>query len=637
MRDMKGIQFTMRNMFRLLMVSALAAVWVGCVLQEDAGDAPVLTFDLSKRVVVPPGETNAIPKTNLKSLSTVDLNSISTKEFVDHLVGSGPNAPIVTNISFTGHAGAGGTFTGGGGVIGFEEGVILSSGNIASVPGPNDSESTTTNNGKPGDADLDTLLTSSSTQDAAVMEFDFVCDQDIASFRYVFSSEEYNEWVGSSYNDVFGFFLNGQNIALLPGTSIPVAINNVNLGAYSTYYINNDKSSGGPVDTEMDGLTVVLTAVGNLQPGTNHLKIAVADAGDSAYDSNVFLAKGSLLCGPVCGDDVLEDPEECDDGNNDDGDGCSSSCIIENTPPTADAGPDQQFECLVPGELVAVTLDGSGSFDIDDDSLTYAWFENLVTIATGIAPTVYFGAGNHLVSLVVNDGLVDSEPDWVQISLLEDTEPPQISILGDNPAGLECGDKYVDAGATAYDVCSGDLTAAIVATSTVDSSSPGSYSVVYEVSDEAGLSASAMREVVVSDTIPPEISVVPTIELWPPNHKYHKFHLSDCVAAITDVCDSSIDPDADGNIIAIYSDEPENAHGDGNTLNDIVIGDHSSFMVRAERQGMGDGRVYGVEFAITDESGNTSTATCYIGVPHDQSGSPAVDSGADAGYTVIAP
>ncbi len=71
------------------------------------------------------------------------------------------------------------------------------------------------------------------------------------------------------------------------------------------------------------------------------------------------------------------------------------------------------------------------------------------------------------------------------------------------------------------------------------------------------------------------------------------------------------------------------AGGDGNTVNDIVIMDHSTFKLRAERQGGGDGRVYGISFRVTDGAGNTTEATCYAGVPHDQSGQAPVDSGPD--------
>src|SRR6185436_9045314 len=102
-----------------------------------------------------------------------------------------------------------------------------------SIVGPNLLDDTSTDNAMPGDPSLDALVPGYETFDATILEFDFVCDNPTAiSFQYVFGSEEYNEWVGSPFNDVFGFFLNGVNIATVPticsSGGIPVAINNVN-------------------------------------------------------------------------------------------------------------------------------------------------------------------------------------------------------------------------------------------------------------------------------------------------------------------------------------------------------------------------------------------------------------------------
>ena len=100
---------------------------------------------------------------------------------------------------------------------------------------------------------------------------------------------------------MFGFFVNGQNVALIPGTNLPVSINNVNGGMNPLFYINNEFSPAlAPVDTEMDGLTTVLTAQVQVNPDvTNHIKLAIADAGDDAVDSNVFIKAGSLSSSAV--------------------------------------------------------------------------------------------------------------------------------------------------------------------------------------------------------------------------------------------------------------------------------------------------------------------------------------------------
>jgi hypothetical protein len=132
---------------------------------------------------------------------------------------------------------------------------------------------------------------------------------------------------------------------------------------------------------------------------------------------------------------------------------------------------------------------------------------------------------------------------------------------------------------------------------------------------------------------PPEVSVAEPHTLWPPNHKYAAFQLSDLVSA-TDSCDGALDVDAVGTILSISSDEPENAQGDGNTVDDMLILGPSSFQVRKERQGGGNGRVYSVRFSVEDSSGHVVEGIASLHVPHDEDSGPAIDDGPGAGYTV---
>ncbi len=136
----------------------------------------------------------------------------------------------VSNLSFQGSDVATGTFTGGLDAVGFDSGIILSSGDVTNAIGPNLSDSITYVNSLPGDSQLNALIPGYTTYDAAILEFDFVAPTDVISFQYVFASDEYNEWVNTAFNDVFGFFLDGQNIATLPGSKVEVAINTINNG-----------------------------------------------------------------------------------------------------------------------------------------------------------------------------------------------------------------------------------------------------------------------------------------------------------------------------------------------------------------------------------------------------------------------
>lgn len=237
-------------------------------------------------------------------LTTDDLNddSLSATGLAQELVGSGVT---VSNVVYTGAKQAAGTFAGGQNILGIGSGVVLSSGAVSNVIGPNCSTGISAANDTPGDPDLDTLV-GVQTNDAAVLEFDFVPAGGTLRFQYVFGSDEYSEFVGQ-FDDVFGFFVNGTNAALLPGTTTPVSINTVNNGnsgdatvpiSNPQFFVNNDIEPPTPpvqLNTELDGLTVVLSVQVPVNAGvTNHIKLAIADALDEALDSDVFIQAGSL-------------------------------------------------------------------------------------------------------------------------------------------------------------------------------------------------------------------------------------------------------------------------------------------------------------------------------------------------------
>jgi gliding motility-associated-like protein len=237
------------------------------------------------------------------------------------LVGTGVS---VTNPTLSCASGAEGVFTVISSNLGLDSGIVLTSGSATAISAPataSTSTSTTTSTG--GDPDLTTLATVP-TYDKCVLEFDFIPAGDTIKFDYVFASEEYPEFACSSVNDVFGFFISGpgitgpfannsKNIALVPGTNIPVSINTINSAPIGTgpisvcnamgpgspfnaYYIDNSPST----TVMYDGITTVLTAISPVIPCTTyHLRLAIADGGDSVYDSGVFLKAGSLTSAAV--------------------------------------------------------------------------------------------------------------------------------------------------------------------------------------------------------------------------------------------------------------------------------------------------------------------------------------------------
>lgn len=227
------------------------------------------------------------------------------------LLGAGITA---TNITFTGNAQSRGTFNGASSNIGLASGVLLSSGNISNAVGPNNQSGVSTAFNTPGDPDLDLIMSPTTSYDATVLQFDFTPTSDTVKFRYVFGSDEYMEFVSTfpgGINDGFGFFISGpgisgpysnnaKNIALVPGTTLPVTMFNLNLNNNGQYYFDNGNGTGtgtapNGATVQYDGFTVVLTATTAVQCGqTYHIKIAVADGGDAIIDSGVFLEAGSF-------------------------------------------------------------------------------------------------------------------------------------------------------------------------------------------------------------------------------------------------------------------------------------------------------------------------------------------------------
>ncbi|HVA60747.1 MAG TPA: FGLLP motif-containing membrane protein [Mycobacteriales bacterium] len=248
-------------------------------------------------------------------------------QLAQQLVGSGVT---VENATYTGATTAAATFTGGGTAdtgVGFDGGIVLSTGTAIQLVGPNTTSITSTDFGLLGDPDLDALAaanlppctptsslycpsTTGLTHDAAVLEFDAIpaAGAKTVSFQYVFGSEEYPDFVGSVYNDVFGFYVTDggtqqrENCATIPGTTSPVSINTVNAGTNAGYFRDNpatqDATSGlysSPYDVGLNGLTTVLTCTAPVTPGvSNHLKLAIADTSDGQYDSAVFIQAKSL-------------------------------------------------------------------------------------------------------------------------------------------------------------------------------------------------------------------------------------------------------------------------------------------------------------------------------------------------------
>lgn len=194
-------------------------------------------------------------------------------------------------------------------------GLLLTTGNAIAAQGPNNS--TSLSNNLPATASVASdphlnILAAGTVTNGVVLEFDFIPTGDTLNFRYLFGSEEYPEFAppnSSGFNDAFGFFLwgpgitgpyvlagypNGANIATIPGGT-PVTINNVCPTVNPTFYVNNMAGAAYGTTIQYDGTTVLLTAAASVQCNqTYHIKLAISNVSDMAWDSGVFLEANSF-------------------------------------------------------------------------------------------------------------------------------------------------------------------------------------------------------------------------------------------------------------------------------------------------------------------------------------------------------
>ncbi|MGC9330942.1 MAG: choice-of-anchor L domain-containing protein, partial [Bacteroidales bacterium] len=326
-------------------------------------------------------------------LISVDQSTYTPQQLVQDVLISGCLQAF--NVTYTGDPISIGYFTGAIGSSGFDEGIILCSGNATLAEGPDVSTSAGATTSGGSDPDLQALNPGYSVNDAAVLEFDFIPASDTIKFEYIFGSEEFPEYANSSYNDVFGFFLSGPgingpyslnaiNIALLPNGQ-PVTIDNVyNSGIY---YTGSTSGSGGQGlaynnDIEYDGATIPLVAEAEVQMcQTYHIKLAIGDAGDSSYDSGVFFHAGSF----VSGEQLNSESFNSWDMTNYVYEGCQVYVYFERED-TLDVSQNMDVE---------LTIDGNASMGTDYDNIS-----DIFTIPAGLI-------GDTLTFDVYEDGMAE--------------------------------------------------------------------------------------------------------------------------------------------------------------------------------------------------------------------------------------
>ena len=218
-------------------------------------------------------------------------NNIETLK--NNLLGTNTAGLSDFSVSITGDEEAFGIFTND--PFGLTSGVVLSTGKVTDIPGPN----LVSTSGNDLSRDFDP---SGEAGDLAQLNLSFFADSSAEKlfFEYVFGSEEFLEYGGSEFNDSVELLLNGTNLAKLSDGQT-VTINNLtpNADDRSTDhpdYINNPSLTGIAADIiKLDGFTKVLGFEGLLQKNqTNVLSIRIKDVGDGNYDSAVFIKANSV-------------------------------------------------------------------------------------------------------------------------------------------------------------------------------------------------------------------------------------------------------------------------------------------------------------------------------------------------------
>ncbi|MDQ2841054.1 MAG: choice-of-anchor L domain-containing protein [Acidobacteriota bacterium] len=213
----------------------------------------------------------------------------------------GPGATIVGTPTLSSQPGQSGVFTnfssgpytqsgGASGMYNLASGVILTTGIASGAEGNYIGGPSFDASGR-GDAML-SAISGSPTFDADVLTIRFTAANPTLRLNFVFASSEYPEFAGSTPADPIGIFVNGTNVALVPGTATPISVNSINANTNSNYFT---QYSTPDTPFNYGGASTVLTARADVSTSSvNTIRFAIADAGDGSLDSALLIQNGNV-------------------------------------------------------------------------------------------------------------------------------------------------------------------------------------------------------------------------------------------------------------------------------------------------------------------------------------------------------
>ena len=291
------------------------------------------------------------------------------------------NGVTVTGATYTGDIDSAGTYSGGDatspGVTPGDTGIIMSTGNAESFTNSNgqanQNTNTTANTSGPSNVGQYNAVAGTRTFDSSTLDVDFIPDTSVMTMKFIFSSEEYPEFQNSIYQDFVGVWINGTLVPMDVGNG-DTDPGNVNTTNNINMFVDNQNDD---FNTEMDGFTISLTLTMNVNPGVvNSMRVAIADVGDSSYDSNLLIAGDSVQTDLVAISDDIDlfpnSSKTIDVLANDINNGAGTLTVTQINGQDVIAG---DTITLPTGQTVMLNANGTftvtGDGDVEDFNFTY--------------------------------------------------------------------------------------------------------------------------------------------------------------------------------------------------------------------------------------------------------------------------